>query len=152
MTAQRHEDGSGAYGADREGYDRALWPQSRPRHDHAEVMEMSLPTWPEAVPYEPFDDLWKNTPIGNTHLVTEMEAGNVRVRRRPWVWPVLEWGRLLKPDAMAAFKTFIESDIYEGSSRFRMMAASMDRPSPSARCRWSRQAWATPAPATASSG
>jgi hypothetical protein len=82
---------------------------------------MSLPTWPGAVPYEPFDDLWKNTPLGNAHLVTEMEAGNVRVRRRPWVLPVLEWGRLLKPDAMATFKTFVESDLSQGASRFRMM-------------------------------
>lgn len=43
---------------------------------------MAVPSWPSGVPYESLKDGFSNTPFLQP-IRTEMEQGNVRLRRRP---------------------------------------------------------------------
>jgi len=43
---------------------------------------MAVPSWPSGIPYESLKDGFSNSPF-LTPIQTEMEQGNVRLRRRP---------------------------------------------------------------------
>ncbi|MBB6306215.1 hypothetical protein [Xanthobacter tagetidis] len=85
---------------------------------------MALPTWPTGVPNAPLRDSW-DVDRFNANLETEMEAGNVRVRRRPWNLIVMQWSRVLNPTQMTAFETFVTTTISGGAARFAM-SVSLD--------------------------
>lgn len=81
---------------------------------------MTAPVWPVTVPYESSPDRWSIKPV-RAPLKTEMEAGNVRIRRRPGDnLKVMRWGRILTTAEFEAFTTFIEDTIYGGTARFTM--------------------------------
>lgn len=80
---------------------------------------MAIPSWPAAVPYQPHTDLWDRTPARD-HLATEMESGDVRVRRRPARLDAITWGRILTQAQFAALDTFLEVTTHRAASRFRM--------------------------------
>ena len=80
---------------------------------------MAYAQWPSAVPHMPWVSMWGVKPA-RAALETEMEGGNVRLRRRPGDdVAVMQWGRALKPAEMVAFKAFLAS-INHGASRFLM--------------------------------
>ena len=69
-------------------------------------------------------DFERSSTGDRTHLETEMEGGNVRVRRRPaGRLPLIQWGRYLNPTEMAAFRTFVETTLFDGTSRFTMQVS-----------------------------
>lgn len=80
---------------------------------------MSYAEWPLAVPYRPERDMWGVKPVRDA-AETQMEGGNVRLRRRPGDrLATMRWGRQMKPDEAAAFLAFIAS-IGDGTHRFWM--------------------------------
>lgn len=80
---------------------------------------MSYAEWPLAVPYRPERDMWGVKPVRDASE-TQMEGGNVRLRRKPGDrLATMRWGRDLKPDEAAAFLAFIAS-IGDGTHRFLM--------------------------------
>jgi len=81
---------------------------------------MSLPVWPATVPYEPLRDAWDVKPFRDP-LETEMEAGNVRARRRPGdALPLLKWSADLSAAEFAAFRAFVSGSLFGASVRFTM--------------------------------
>ncbi len=81
---------------------------------------MAIPDWPDEVPYESLRAEWDVTPF-RSHLETEMESGDVRVRRRTAArLPLMSWAQVMDDAQFAAFRTFVETTIYDGTSRFRM--------------------------------
>ncbi|WP_454917299.1 hypothetical protein [Xanthobacter sediminis] len=86
---------------------------------------MALPVWPVAVPYASERDRWGLKRFRDP-VETEMEGGNIRVRRRPGDnLMVMSWGRDLHPSEFTAFRTFVEDTLHWGVSRFSM-AVSLD--------------------------
>lgn len=84
---------------------------------------MTAPVWPVTVPYESSPDRWSIKPV-RAPLKTEMEAGNVRIRRRPGDnLKVMRWGRMLSTAELADFNTFLETTIYGGAGRFTMQVS-----------------------------
>lgn len=80
---------------------------------------MTYVGWPSAVPFRPERDMWGVKPVRDASE-TQMEGGNVRLRRKPGDrLATMRWGRQLKPDEAAAFLAFIAS-IGEGTHRFLM--------------------------------
>ena len=93
---------------------------------------MGLPSWPSAVPYASRFPDWGVTPFRQTNE-TEMAGGNIRVRRSPGTrLPLVKWGRNLLMDQIDAFRTFIEDELFDGTSRF-IMPVSLDGKSYEAR-------------------
>jgi len=81
---------------------------------------MSLPVWPAAVPFEPLRDTWDVKPFRDP-LETEMEAGNIRTRRRPGdALPLIKWSADLSAAEFAAFQAFVSGSLFNASVRFRM--------------------------------
>lgn len=81
---------------------------------------MTAPVWPVTVPYHSEPGRWGLTPV-RAPLKTEMEGGNIRIRRRPGDnLKVKRWGRMLTTAEFEAFTTFIEETIYGGTARFTM--------------------------------
>ncbi|WP_371346463.1 hypothetical protein [Ancylobacter sp. IITR112] len=75
--------------------------------------------WPLALPYRPWRDQWGNTP-GREALVTEMEGGDTRQRRRPADdVGTMQWGRSFSEAEMATWDDFL-LDISSGAARFLM--------------------------------
>lgn len=84
---------------------------------------MAIPSWPVTVPYASLRDDWGITPY-RSHLETEMESGDVRVRRRPAArLPLMSWGQNLNSTQFSAFRTFLESTTFDGASRFTMQVS-----------------------------
>lgn len=80
---------------------------------------MAYLDWPAAIPFRPERDSWSVKPFREP-LETVMQAGNVRVRRRPGDrLATMRWGRLLLPAQVAPFSAFIAS-IGNGTQRFWM--------------------------------
>ncbi|WP_018390926.1 hypothetical protein [Ancylobacter sp. FA202] len=80
---------------------------------------MSYAEWPSGVPFRPERDMWGVKPVRDA-AETQMEGGNVRLRRRPGDrLATMRWGRQLNPAEAAAFLAFIAS-IGEGTHRFLM--------------------------------
>lgn len=80
---------------------------------------MSYAEWPLAVPYRPERDMWGVKPVRDA-AETQMEGGNVRLRRKPGDrLATMRWGRQLNPAETAAFLAFVAS-IGEGTHRFLM--------------------------------
>ena len=81
---------------------------------------MTIPAWPASVPYRPDPGQWSVKPV-RAALKTDMEAGNVRIRRRPGDrLQVMQWGRMLSTAEMTDFRTFLDTTTYGGVSRFTM--------------------------------
>lgn len=80
---------------------------------------MAIPTWPAGLPTEPIRDSFSIQPWGPSPIVTEMEGGNTRVRRRPGddVQLVSQTLRMTA-DQIAMFKTWFKDSIGGGSGRF----------------------------------
>jgi hypothetical protein len=80
---------------------------------------MPIPTWPVDVPTEPLRDSYANTPWAPAPIVTEMEGGNTRVRRRPGddVSLVSQTVRM-KTAQLSAFKAWFKDTIGGGAGRF----------------------------------
>jgi len=81
---------------------------------------MSLPTWPSDVPYRSLPDGWGAKPY-RTPLETDMDGGNVRVRRRPGDGlGTMSWKVELTAAQMASFRSFVETTLRFGTARFSM--------------------------------
>ena len=80
---------------------------------------MAYANWPSTVPHEPWASAWSLKPA-RAPLETEMEQGNVRLRRRPGDdLATMSWGRSLTSAQMNAFRSFLET-INGGTARFTM--------------------------------
>ncbi|MFG1349098.1 hypothetical protein [Xanthobacter autotrophicus] len=80
---------------------------------------MSTPEWPSALSFAPLVGDWNVDPY-RSHIETEMEGGNVRIRRRPARLPLVQWGHELDPDQFAAFDDFVADTLFDGTARFLM--------------------------------
>ena len=82
---------------------------------------MTAPVWPEALDHRPFASMWSLKPFGDP-LATDMEAGNQRVRPRPWQsLMVAQWGRtFLRQEMEDHFIPFVVTTLVYGTIRFRM--------------------------------
>lgn len=68
---------------------------------------MSYPVWPAGLPHQSAAADWQVQPF-RAPLQTEMEAGNVRARRRPGDGvATMRWSRYFKDAEMASFETFV---------------------------------------------
>lgn len=80
---------------------------------------MALPNWP-AIPYAPQANSWQRKPWGPGPIITEMEQGNVRQRRRPGdkVALVTQTIRFAAAE-LATFETWFGDTLGGGTGRFR---------------------------------
>lgn len=82
---------------------------------------MAIPDWSTDVPHKPLKDSFKMQPWGAPPIVTEMQGGNVRIRRRPGDNVSLVSQTIRMTDAeLTAFKSWFDTTISGGSSRFRL--------------------------------
>lgn len=82
---------------------------------------MAIPNWSGSVPFIPMRDTVQVTPFGPGPIVTEMEGGNVRVRRRPGddVKIVTQTVRMTR-DQVTAFDDWYANTIGGGTGRFKV--------------------------------
>lgn len=82
---------------------------------------MAVPIWPFGVPFEPLRDSVTVTPFGLPPIITEMEQGNVRMRRRPGdsVSIVQQTVRMTRAQ-VNDFKSWLTDAIGGGTGRFRV--------------------------------
>lgn len=80
---------------------------------------MTIPAWPDAVPYAP--DLNSISPIKRMldPIATEMEGGNVRLRSRPGDnVGTISQTIVMKTSAFDVFVARVKDDLGNGTSRF----------------------------------
>lgn len=81
---------------------------------------MTLPAWP-AISDAPSVDGFQLAPWGPGAIVTEMEGGNVRTRRRPGDNISLITQRVRMTNAeLATFKAWFANTLFGGAARFTM--------------------------------
>lgn len=84
---------------------------------------MTIPSWPSTVPYASEQEYWNGAPF-RAPLSTEMEGGNIRLRRRPGDnIGTYAWGRILKPTEASDLNTFLMTTLNNGASRFTMQVS-----------------------------
>jgi hypothetical protein len=81
---------------------------------------MAIPAWP-AINDTPLVDGFQNQPWGPGPIITQMEGGNVRTRRRPGdnISLIKQAVRLSDAD-LATFKTWFDTTLGGGAARFTM--------------------------------
>lgn len=81
---------------------------------------MTYLEWPSGVSYRSEQEYWKGKPY-RAPLKTDMDGGNVRVRRRPGdKVGTYGWGRRFTETEMGLFISFFEDDLNLGTAKFIM--------------------------------
>ena len=82
---------------------------------------MTVPTWPSGVPYESLKEGFSFQPWSANAIVTQMDGGNSRTRRRPGdnIATVKQFVQMSLAE-LATFETWFASTIGGGSGRFTM--------------------------------
>lgn len=82
---------------------------------------MALPTWPATVPSAVQRGYYRVSKPFNEPDTTEFEAGNTRDRARGSVqYRKIEYGIRMTATELAAFESFVETDLVTGTLRFTM--------------------------------
>ncbi len=82
---------------------------------------MTLPVYPESLPFDPLVDSWSWPDLYQDPLQTDMEGGNKRLRTRPGddIGRVSFTIRYTKAQ-YSTFLTFVQSTLNRGTSRWTM--------------------------------